>query len=82
MDRGSWRGTVPGVTKSQTWFSDWADTLRPYLSLQQQLFAFIQLHIEEAEGEKKEWGSVFSLANLEYKHAKSGHFLRNALYGK
>ena len=39
-------------------------------------------HMEKQEGEKKEWGSVFSLANLEYKHAKSGHFLRNALYGK
>ena len=26
MDRGAWRATVPGVTESQTWLSDWAHT--------------------------------------------------------
>ena len=67
MERGAWWATVPGVTKSQTRSSDWADTLRPHLSLQQTL-AFIQFHTEEAEGEKKEWSSVSSsLDNLEYK---------------
>ena len=27
MGRGAWRGIVHGVTKSQTWLSDWAPTM-------------------------------------------------------
>ena len=32
-DRGAWQATVHGVTKSQTWLSDWMRTIRPHKSV-------------------------------------------------
>ena len=42
MDRGAWRATVHGVTKSQTWLSDWAQahTYNPPGSNKQQFRKF------------------------------------------
>ena len=33
MDRGAWWATVHGVTKNQTWLSDWAHTYTQWLHL-------------------------------------------------
>ena len=30
MDRGAWRAMIQGVTKSQTWLSDWTKHIYPY----------------------------------------------------
>ena len=47
MDRGAWQATVPGITKSQTWLSNWAHTPFFYIEKYGHSIKLIHLFVQQ-----------------------------------
>ena len=62
MDREAWRVSVPGVTKSWTWLSDWTELTDYWISIKAGDYGHLRQPTEKGQ-RLKEVSSLYSQAN-------------------